>query len=221
MLRNATIALLCLCSTACGPSWDPFKTHNPITVTDGGVTCQAFPACDPGDQLALGTCPTDADCYEVSACGYTAMCAHYSTLDGGAHCEAYPACRPGDTEIFDGSCTGENCYELTVCGYTITCEQGLDGGVSEPDGGQCDGGHHHGHDGGVYEDGGVFDGGEFDAGAYDGGAHCDLFIGCAQGYELFPGGSCPANASECYTQTICDSTIACARFDGVDGGWVP
>jgi len=107
------------------------------TITCGAPegTCDAYPACNPGDQTLTGPCPPDRVCYERSLCGSTVYCIPAepavdggTSLDGGASCDPkaepdreYVSLSPGECTLIDYTCATGTTHFFNACG--CGCEQ--------------------------------------------------------------------------------------------------
>lgn len=134
------VALVALSAVACGGAAAPIGSEQqPIRGGDGEpvggepgtsepgeepiAQCEAFPACDEGDEQVGGESgcrQDDATCYSRSMCGTTIWC----TGEVKAQCAAYPSCDEGDKEVESASaCLQDDaaCYERSMCGATIWC----------------------------------------------------------------------------------------------------
>lgn len=102
----------------------------------GIATCDAFPACDPGDREFAGSCPPAYSCYQRSVCGSTITCLEQLedggpapiAVDAGGSCDPaaqpdrhYVADSPEKCAVIDYLCPATTRYFHDACG--CGCEQ--------------------------------------------------------------------------------------------------
>jgi hypothetical protein len=90
------------------------------------VTCDAYPACDPGD-VPVDVCPPGAACYGRSVCGTSITCEH-AGVDGGGACNPsveywrkYVGTSPNSCAVIDFACAANTTGFSNACG--CGCEQ--------------------------------------------------------------------------------------------------
>jgi hypothetical protein len=83
--------------------------------------CDAFPVCDPGDQVIEGDCPPDGSCYTRTLCGTTINCRDVECDPDTEYNRQYVAMDPGTCALIDYSCPEYTTHFANDCG--CGCEQ--------------------------------------------------------------------------------------------------
>jgi hypothetical protein len=82
------------------------------------ATCQAIPACGPGETSVDSCADKDPNCNTTSLCGHTIHCQKPTVS-----CQAIPSCLPGDTEVDSCADKDTSCTTTSLCGHTIHCQK--------------------------------------------------------------------------------------------------
>jgi hypothetical protein len=98
--------------------------------------CDAYPACDAGDQEITGACPSGQACYSRSLCGNTILCMHPTAAcdpntdlnrkyvsTNTAQCQYLDYLCPANTKMFSNAC-GCGCEQDPTCPRYIDCKPG-------------------------------------------------------------------------------------------------
>lgn len=94
-----------------------------------GVTCEAYPACDPGDTFIAdvtcgdGACPDVACSSEFATCYTREICGSQIVCGKPPQCRGFPTCDAGFRPIGDPrECVQDApCFSKSFCGNTIWC----------------------------------------------------------------------------------------------------